>query len=655
MQYPPAPYMPPFQQQFAPPPYMQPYMPPQQQQRPPRPPQQPPQQQRPPRQDRRPKGGRKDRRATPWQDGVFCQICKKEGHPADECWWRYGDDDDEDKPPKETKGAYGVDTNWYIDTGATNHVTGQLNKLNVHEPYQGRDQVHNASGQGMDIAHIGHSVLHTPDSSIQLRDILHVPDASMSLLSAHKLGLDNNYFMEIHPFFFLIKDQATRRIVFRGPCHGGLYPLVPVSSESSKHALVTIKPSSSTWHRRLGHPSSFIVQQILRKHKLLYSPEINPYICDPCQQAKSHQLPYPISTSVSTVPLEQIFSDVWGPAPLSVGKHSYYVSFIDDFSKFTWIYLLKKRSEVYQVFLDFQQYVERQFGRKILTMQTDWGGEYEKLNSFFQRVGIVHHVSCPHAHQQNGSAERKHRHIVEVGLALLANASMPLKYWDDAFITATFLINMLPTKVLNFETPTEKLLQVTPNYEPFRVFGCACWPNLRPYNKHKLSFRSKRCVFLGYSPRHKGVKCLDVTIGRVYISRDVVFDENIFPFASLNPNAGRRLREEILLLPQDNSPSASTDRGVHTNDHYLQTVPVTNPPQAPVGDSSENSAQEFEEAASNGTSNHAPSSAEKTTEDSMFSCADSPAESASSGSQVALDGEPGSVPTARARASDRAI
>jgi histone deacetylase 1/2 len=69
--------------------------------------------------------------------------------------------------------------------------------------------------------------------------------------------------------------------------------------------------------------------------------------------------------------LEQIFSDVWGPTPLSVGKHSYYVSFIDDFSKFTWIYLFKKCSEVYQVFLDFQQYIERQFGHKILTMQTD--------------------------------------------------------------------------------------------------------------------------------------------------------------------------------------------------------------------------------------------------------------------------------------------
>jgi hypothetical protein len=64
------------------------------------------------------------------------------------------------------------------------------------------------------------------------------------------------------------------------------------------------------------------------------------------------------------------------------------------------------------------------------------GGEYEKPNGFFQKVGITHHVSCPHVHQQNGPAERKHRHIVEVGLALLANSSMPLKFWDEAFITA---------------------------------------------------------------------------------------------------------------------------------------------------------------------------------------------------------------------------
>ena len=104
------------------------------------------------------------------------------------------------------------------------------------------------------------------------------------------------------------------------------------------------------------------------------------------------------------------------------------VSFIDDYSKFTWIYLLKYKSELFSIFQEFQKLVERHFNRKILTVQSDWGGEYEKLNSFFRSIGIRHHVSCPHAHQQNGSAERKHRHIVEVGLSLLSHASMPLKY-----------------------------------------------------------------------------------------------------------------------------------------------------------------------------------------------------------------------------------
>jgi histone deacetylase 1/2 len=131
---------------------------------------------------------------------------------------------------------------------------------------------------------------------------------------------------------------------------------------------------------------------------------------------------------VSNNPLDLVFSDVWGPAPTSVGKSNYYVSFIDYFSKFTWIFLLRHKSKVFQRFHDFQNLVERLFNRKIVAMQTNWGGEYQCLNSFFQRIGITHHVSCPHAHQQNGSAERKHRHIVEVGLSLLAHAAMPLKF-----------------------------------------------------------------------------------------------------------------------------------------------------------------------------------------------------------------------------------
>jgi histone deacetylase 1/2 len=433
----------------------------------------------------------------------------------------------------------------------------------IRDRYQGKDKIHTTNGEGMDISHIGHSSIQTPNHELHLKNILLFASATKNLLSVHKLAIDNNAFLEFYPWYFLIKNRATRKTLLRGRCEGGLYPIVASSSSSTpKQVYVVTKPTVERWHSRLDHPSSLVVQQVLNKFCLPYSKSSSiETVCDSCQKAKSHQLAYPISTSVSTIPLQQIFSDVWGPAPTSVGHHNYYVSFIDDYSKFTWIYLIKKKSDVFHNFMNF---VEQKFSRKIITMQTDWGGEYEKLNPFFQKLGITHHVSCPHAHQQNGSVERKHRHIVEVGLALLANASMPLKFWDEAFLTATYLINLVPSKVINNTSPVERLLETKPDYKSLRVFGCTCWPNLRPYNSRKLTFRSKQCVFLGYSPHHKGVKCLEISTGRVYISQDVVFDENVFPFASLHPNVGTQLRKELLLLPNH---LVSSNGGLNNDDH----------------------------------------------------------------------------------------
>jgi hypothetical protein len=108
---------------------------------------------------------------------------------------------------------------------------------------------------------------------------------------------------------------------------------------------------------------------------------------------------------------------------------------------------------------EFQALVEHLFDKKILIVRSNWGGEYQKLNPFFMEVGISYHVFCPYVHQQNGSTERKHRHIVEVGLSLLAHAHMPLKYWYEAFLAATDIINWLPTKVIDLYTPLEKLLK----------------------------------------------------------------------------------------------------------------------------------------------------------------------------------------------------
>jgi histone deacetylase 1/2 len=140
---------------------------------------------------------------------------------------------------------------------------------------------------------------------------------------------------------------------------------------------------------------------------------------------------------------------------------------------------------------------------------------------------------------------------------------------------AQFWRALLPSKVIDLDTPIECLLGTTPNYDALRVFGCACWPNLHPYNKQKLSFRSTRCVFLGYSSHHKGVKCLDPSTGHVYISRDVVFYESVFPFASLNPHASKHLQKDILLFP---THTLSTSGDAHIDDYMpLPVIPnVTN-------------------------------------------------------------------------------
>jgi histone deacetylase 1/2 len=272
-----------------------------------------------------------------------------------------------------------------------------LDKLTTRERYNGQEQIHGPNGKGMDIHHIGQSLYHTPNHSFQLKNILHVPDATKNLLSTHKLASDNHAFIEHWPDFFSIKDQDTKKILLQGRSVGGLYPMPASSWSPNKQALGV--QSSSHWHRRLGHPSSAVVQKILRENNIPFSESNKESVCDACQKAKSHQLPYPKSSSESSFPLELVFSDVWGPACPSVGRNKYYVSFIDDFSKFSWIYMLKNKSDVFQRFHDFQHHVERLFDRKILALQTDWGGEYHKLNAFFQRVGISHHVSCPHAHQ----------------------------------------------------------------------------------------------------------------------------------------------------------------------------------------------------------------------------------------------------------------
>jgi len=205
----------------------------------------------------------------------------------------------------------------------------------------------------------------------------------------------------------------------------------------------------TNWHHRLGQPALPILQHILSNYKLESSSLItNEFSCNACLCNKSHELPFSTSTLVSTKPLQIIFSDVWTSPVTSSNDFKYYVIFFNHFTKYLWFYPLTCKSEVLDVFQRYKSIVENYFNQRIVTLYSDNGGEYSALKAFLSKTGITHLTTPPHTPELNGYSERRHRHIVETGLALLTHASLPLSFWPQAFSTTVYLINRMPTKTL---------------------------------------------------------------------------------------------------------------------------------------------------------------------------------------------------------------
>ena len=219
-------------------------------------------------------------------------------------------------------------------------------------------------------------------------------------------------------------------------------------------------------------------------------------------------MPFGASSISCTKPLEIIYIDVWGPAPIiSYDHYRYYVIFADHFTKYTWLYPLKHKSDVTFIFERFKTIVENYFATTIQTVYSNGGGEYQSLSHVLSHFGIQHLKSPPHTPQVVGTVERKHRHVVETRLVLLHHASMPLYFWTSVFQTTTYLINKLPTPILGHQSPFEKLFKKRLKYTKLQVFGCLCYLWLRPYTSHKLDPRSRPYMFISYSLERNAYHC----------------------------------------------------------------------------------------------------------------------------------------------------
>ena len=261
--------------------------------------------------------------------------------------------------------------------------------------------------------------------------------------------------------------------------------------------------------------------------------------CTHCLINKIHKLPFSQSSITSSRPLQYVFSDVWSSPITSVENHKYYLVLVDHYTRYTWLYPLSKKSQVRDVFIAYKALVEKHFQTPLTTLYSDKDGEFIALRSYLTEHGIAHLTTPPgppHTPEHNGLSERKHRHVVETGMTLMSQAGIPKTYWPYAFAAAVYLINRLPTPILSMESPFQKLFHKKPNYNNLKVFGCMCFPWLRPYNTHKLQDKSKPCVFLGYSLTQSAYLCLDVDAGRLYVSRHVQFDEDQFPFRTKIPS-----------------------------------------------------------------------------------------------------------------------
>ncbi|XP_074327385.1 uncharacterized protein LOC141665303 [Apium graveolens] len=214
---------------------------------------------------------------------------------------------------------------------------------------------------------------------------------------------------------------------------------------------------------------------------------------------------------------------------------------------------------------------------KIKCIRSDNAPEFSdpSCTIFYSSQGIVQQKTCVYRPQQNARAERKHRHILEVARSLRLQSGIPLSHWGDLVMTAVYLINRLPTPVLQNKTPYEMLYNEPADYNNLRAFGCLVFAPNPNQSADKFSFRAVPSVFIGYPPGVKGYKLLDLSTKQTFVSRDTVFHESVFPMN--NNSTGSYVHPVPLAMP-------TPERSIPNTDDIL--VPDdAEPPPSPLLDS----------------------------------------------------------------------
>lgn len=364
---------------------------------------------------------------------ITCQLCGRPGHVALKCFKRF--DIHFTGVTSSTPQAYitdvgfgdhshtdcyyehdsTLDPSWYVDSGATNHITHDAHNLSCNVPYHGNEQVPVGNGSQLPINVVGKSTLTSSSANsypLFLNNILYVPKITKNLVSISQFTKDNAVFIEFHHDSCLVKDNHTKQVVMKGILTKGLYQLSssPTLASSSKPGIflanTSVAPSSalntsssskslqsctdsikarntdsacmsskelSIWHNRLVHANDVVCTKVI-KHVTGQSVHNDFYFCEACKQGKIHQKSHVTQTTKTSQPFQLVHSDVWRPSyTASTQGFKYYIHFVDDFTRFTWIYPIKAKSEVGAIVKNFLAMIKCQFQKSIQAFQSDWG------------------------------------------------------------------------------------------------------------------------------------------------------------------------------------------------------------------------------------------------------------------------------------------
>ena len=543
-----------------------------------------------------------------WSRGPQCYGCKRFGHIQRNCPERPHHDSDHSKRAKVKKGrkneaahqtsvkSGGSDSDevglvtrqllsatdsseadeWIIDSGATCHMCNDRKSFVKITTLKKKQDVALGDGHTLSATETGDVTVKLILSDgktkrCRLQNVLHVPELSYNLLSVSRIA-ETGKRVKFYPNECQILDRDDK-VVALGVKRGNLYYLScqPLQDHVCvSDARLSAESKEFIWHRRFGHLNERSLHT-LASQQLVYDFDYHiskpmPF-CKACVEGKLHRTPFPGGgRKRADAPLDLVHSDVCGPIGTeSLSGAKYFVTFVDDKTHYTWVYVLKAKSEVFCKFLEWKSLVERMSDRQLKILRTDNGGEYtsNEFENYLKAEGIRHEKTIPKNPEQNGVAERLNRTLLESTRSMLADSRLPQKFWAEALSTAVYLRNRSSTSTVPRMTPLEAWSGEKPSVRNLRAFGCTAYSHIPKDERKKLNPKARRCIFLGYGDTTKGYRLYDTAKSRVIHSRDVVFDETSFGFEEEHD-----VEEPVVELNIEN-PEAEVEEEKQTDDEQV--------------------------------------------------------------------------------------